>query len=330
VSILRFRTPLRATGLATAAAAAALALVAPVSASATSVTAGKASSACGRPTYRTIQSAVNAVAAGTTIKVCPGRYAANVMITKASITLTSVSGAASATVTGTGSDTDGNTPTVQLDGAGDVVKALTVGPDRSSGEAIEIDNDQTRPTRGAQVVSSVVTGNLVVGSGAAIVKGNRLSNPAGKPSGISAFGAKVSITNNTVRPNGDTTGIYVWNSGGSVASNTVQAAGGSSIAILVAYSPGFTVGPANQVSGAGYGIEAIGERAVITRNTVANSGYGLFANSASNVTFSGNKASESRKYDCYDASSGSHSQGTANIWTANIGRTSFRPGICKP
>jgi hypothetical protein len=306
------------------------ALVPGASASAATITAGKAGSACLAPAYRTIQAAVDAASSGTTIAVCPGRYVANVTVTKPRVTLTSVSGAASVTITGTGSDSNGNTPTVQLSGAGDAVQKLTVGPDPASGEAIEVDNSQSRPDTGARASANVITGNVLIGSGAATISNNKLSNPSGHPSGISAFGAQVSITNNTVRPSGNTTGISVWNSHGTLASNVVGGAGGSGAGILVAYSPGFTVGPDNQVGNVGYGIEAMGNGAIVTHNTVTASRYGLYANAARNTTFSKNSATRSKSYDCYDGSTGSLSMGTANTWRSNVGKTSWPARICTP
>ena len=330
MSALRSRTSARVAAVASVAVTGALLLAAPGSAAVKGVTAGTPSRACPAPTYPTIQAAVDAALPGAVIKVCPGSYVENVHVNTPNVTLISGTTAAATTVTGTGLDLKHTPATIQVNGVGDAVKHLTVAPDPTSGLSIETDNTQTDPAVGARVAGNVITGNLLVGSGSATVRNNQLSNAFAQPSGISAFGAHVDISGNVLRPNGNTTGIYVWNSTGSVASNIVQGAGASGAGIVVAYSPGFTVGPDNQVSRDGYGIEAIGDGAIITQNAITTSGYGLYANGARNNTFSGNDVSGSTSYDCYDASGGSLSMGTANAWTANVGQSSWHSGICTP
>ncbi len=147
------------------------------------------------------------------------------------------------------------------------------------------------------------------------------------------------ISNNTVTDSTESA-FFVGggNTGVTITGNTIS--GGAATGINVVSQ--FFVGSPNQVSMIasntitgrtdGIRIQPNTEQSAsstIADNVVRNSSNnGIWLQSGTGITVSGNRSLDSGSNDCVDQTSGAGTAGTANTWTGDIGRTSDPAGLC--
>lgn len=168
---------------------------------------------------------------------------------------------------------------------------------------------------------------------------NNTSNNDGNFAGVFS-GTNVTINNNHATNDTSTAIRLEGVDGVLVKSNTIKNPGYSGIAVR---DSGYGQPPTdnvtvsrNKVTGAandGLDVTATTDGVVtMDHNTIngsANDGIEMASGTLNNHLVA-NKAFTSSVKDCRDASSGSHTAGTANFWFSNHGTTSLPVGLCTP
>ena len=200
---------------------------------------------------------------------------------------------------------------------------LTITDNAFTGNATDI-NTTGPGVAGAQSSGLVVSNNTSKGDGNFIAL-------------FLTAGAK--ITDNTVTGS-TSSALFVGggNTGTTITGNTIS--GGDATGINVVAE--FYVGSLNQVSeiasntitgrSNGIRIQPATEQSSSTRiadNVVRNSSNnGIWLESGTGITVTGNRSLDSGAKDCVDTTTGAGTAGTANTWTGDTGRTSDPAGLC--
>lgn len=321
------------------------------------------STMCPTAQFHTIQSAVDAAPAGSTIKVCAGTYVEQVSITTDGLTLYSVPdlGAiikAPAVMTSPKA-------IVRVNGAQNVtLRHFTItgpggGPCDSleygvrvdgGGSATIADNHITKiedtPFGGCQNGIGVRIGQMFTGdtgSGSVVhnqideyQKGGVVVDNAGSSAEVAfnvvqGVGATPLIAQNGIQISRGATGDVEHNT---VSMNNYALPTTDSVGILLFMdSNSGTVVSHNDTSLNDDGIylfDGVAGTEISNNSSSQNDVTGITADStASSNTISMNKASGNGVFDCEDDSFGTGTAGTANFWVQDFGMTESRPGLCK-